>query len=597
MASPIFRINGGAPGVKASVSASGSVTATIDSTDGVRSVEWFIDSTDETTEPGDYTLVQSGSVGQTVDTTALTAGTAAKLRARINGGINLATEQPDPEGTNATAKFFVPTALGREVGAAGEEFESDATYGSTGIINEAVRATGGVSFADVNAALATANAPIDINGQALTDCGGVKLRNDAGTGTIDGLHRDTGDIVRVGENTNALGIRLSVATGAVTDFRVNGTSLLQVSSTGAAFQTAGASNITAPAALTIASGVGGVGNLVLSVAGAQRAELKSTGLEFPNTFDPSISVASLGAGNGRNLALSAGSLTAGAGSGGSVTLSPGTNAGGTTGNVVCVLPFGSGGVSGMFKLYDGTNVFLDAYATAALASVVFDRATTLSVTGAFTQSSTGDHIISVSASERMRVRTTGVEFPADSNNATIAQAASTAPRTLTIRAASAPSPGGGGIDGGHVRLEVGGAGSGTDEAGEVQFDLGLSNGTSGVWRIEAPGAAVGDTIATFQYTDSTATSLWSHNGTLTIATGAFNAIVSDDAFATIATTNAQNVAMFGTGDAGSGAGVLFIGNRSAAPSVPPVGGGILYVEAGALKFMGSGGTITPIAPA
>src|SRR5512147_691672 len=99
MASPLFRINGGAAGVKASVSAASAVTATLDSTDGVRSTEWFIDTTDETTAPGDYVLVQSGTVGETVSTTSLVAGTAAKLRARINGGINLATGQADPAAT------------------------------------------------------------------------------------------------------------------------------------------------------------------------------------------------------------------------------------------------------------------------------------------------------------------------------------------------------------------------------------------------------------------------------------------------------------------------------------------------------------------
>jgi hypothetical protein len=96
LASPNFRINGNAVGVPANVSAASAVTATLDSTDGVSQVEWFIASTDETTTIGDYTLVQSGSVGQTVTTTSLTAGTAARLRSRINGGVNPSTGLPDP---------------------------------------------------------------------------------------------------------------------------------------------------------------------------------------------------------------------------------------------------------------------------------------------------------------------------------------------------------------------------------------------------------------------------------------------------------------------------------------------------------------------
>ena len=51
------------------------------------------------------------------------------------------------------------------------------------------------------------------------------------------------------------------------------------------------------------------------------------------------------------------------------------------------------------------------------------------------------------------------------------------------------------------------------------------------------------------------------------------------------------------GSYGSGSGVLFLGNATAAPTTDPTGGGILYVEAGALKFRGSSGTVTTIANA
>lgn len=47
---------------------------------------------------------------------------------------------------------------------------------------------------------------------------------------------------------------------------------------------------------------------------------------------------------------------------------------------------------------------------------------------------------------------------------------------------------------------------------------------------------------------------------------------------------------------GAGAQCVFLSN-SAAPSSNPSGGGYLYVEAGALKYRGSGGSVTPIAPA
>ena len=48
---------------------------------------------------------------------------------------------------------------------------------------------------------------------------------------------------------------------------------------------------------------------------------------------------------------------------------------------------------------------------------------------------------------------------------------------------------------------------------------------------------------------------------------------------------------------GDGVKVIFIANASTVPSTNPTGGGVLYVTAGALKFRGSGGTVTPIAPA
>jgi hypothetical protein len=44
-------------------------------------------------------------------------------------------------------------------------------------------------------------------------------------------------------------------------------------------------------------------------------------------------------------------------------------------------------------------------------------------------------------------------------------------------------------------------------------------------------------------------------------------------------------------------GNVFIGNSSSVPGSNPVGGGYLYVESGALKYRGSSGTVTTIAPA
>lgn len=65
----------------------------------------------------------------------------------------------------------------------------------------------------------------------------------------------------------------------------------------------------------------------------------------------------------------------------------------------------------------------------------------------------------------------------------------------------------------------------------------------------------------------------------------------------LSVTHGGNTALFGTGSYGSGDKVLFIGNRTAAPSTNPTGGGILYAESGALKWRGSSGTVTIIAAA
>lgn len=54
---------------------------------------------------------------------------------------------------------------------------------------------------------------------------------------------------------------------------------------------------------------------------------------------------------------------------------------------------------------------------------------------------------------------------------------------------------------------------------------------------------------------------------------------------------------WGTTSFGSGVGVIGIANRNTAPTSNPSGGGVLYVESGALKYRGSSGTVTTIAAA
>jgi hypothetical protein len=76
---------------------------------------------------------------------------------------------------------------------------------------------------------------------------------------------------------------------------------------------------------------------------------------------------------------------------------------------------------------------------------------------------------------------------------------------------------------------------------------------------------------------------------------------NDNAFETIVVFQrlaaGGNIGIRSTNQFGGGRGVMTIANASVAPSVNPAGGGILYVEDGALKYRGSNGTVTIIAPA
>ena len=60
---------------------------------------------------------------------------------------------------------------------------------------------------------------------------------------------------------------------------------------------------------------------------------------------------------------------------------------------------------------------------------------------------------------------------------------------------------------------------------------------------------------------------------------------------------AANFSFFGAGSYGSGSKVVFVPNAGTNPSTNPTGGGILYSDAGAGKWRGSGGTTTTFGPA
>lgn len=85
----------------------------------------------------------------------------------------------------------------------------------------------------------------------------------------------------------------------------------------------------------------------------------------------------------------------------------------------------------------------------------------------------------------------------------------------------------------------------------------------------------------------------------------FGAAGADNSFLALAPTNGSNYLRItqnfnmglNGGSFGGGSGVFFLGTAFTLPTTNPTGGGILYVDAGALKYRGTSGTVTTIAVA
>lgn len=78
----------------------------------------------------------------------------------------------------------------------------------------------------------------------------------------------------------------------------------------------------------------------------------------------------------------------------------------------------------------------------------------------------------------------------------------------------------------------------------------------------------------------------SYSGTLTLESAARTPVI------TLTTT--PNLLLFGGAGAGGGVLVVSIANCATTPNTNPTGGGLLYVEAGTLKYKGPSGTVTPL---
>ena len=94
--------------------------------------------------------------------------------------------------------------------------------------------------------------------------------------------------------------------------------------------------------------------------------------------------------------------------------------------------------------------------------------------------------------------------------------------------------------------------------------------------------------------DSNGTMDWGGNGS------AVDTTLSRDFAGCLRTPHslrADTSLLLNTTSTGGGVGVLAMANAGTVPAATPSGGGVLYVDSGALKFKGSGGTVTTIAAA
>jgi len=129
-------------GVKQTFSASSTVYARLESIANVDTVAWDVEATDGTSATSSFTLTQSGIVGQNVQLTADILGTAGRLRAVINSGVDKTTGNVNLETTTARVKWVVLAANGAEVGTFNETLESG-PLGMTPNINGAIRGAAG----------------------------------------------------------------------------------------------------------------------------------------------------------------------------------------------------------------------------------------------------------------------------------------------------------------------------------------------------------------------------------------------------------------------------------------------------------------------
>ncbi len=146
------------------------------------------------------------------------------------------------------------------------------------------------------------------------------------------------------------------------------------------------------------------------------------------------------------------------------------------------------------------------------------------------------------------------------------------------------------------KLHVHAATAGSITANTLANTIVVENSTHGGISILTPDASTGALYFGSPTSNRAAEVTWSYNtnlfGVKTRKAGASLILSSGNAVTAMTIDSSQNVGI-GTTDFGSGAKVIGIVNGTA-PSGTPTGGGVLYVESGALKYKGSSGTITTL---
>lgn len=558
MARPQIVIDGGTPGVKASVASGATVTLTLESTIGVRSVRWSVLSTDETSSVAGYALSISGSLGQIATFTAGAAGTALIVEVQINNG--LVRGRAEPAETTSTAKIYVPTTDGLEVGAVGETYESDPVFGTTALLNGPIRALAGLSASlgstPPKVAYVSATSNLSLSGipsSALTD--GVTVAN--------------GDIVlALGQTTTTQnGLWTVNASGAWTrpnnwsspssgDLR--GATVFVVAGTaraGFVYQ------LTNTAAFTVGTSV-------------------PTFVRFPDRYDRADLAASSSSATPDVLARYDFNARLTASAFVSSAANP-ADAG--------VVRAGSSETAVAFRKADNTT---------NVAGLAIDGSNNVSV---------GD---TDAASVRLFVEGGGNVRFVDANGGFVAWSSSKCEiardasarfvhealtsgtgSNLSLEAQASGSGSGGGID-----LIVG---AGTTVPGNVRIDLGASSvGTTGSFILA--GDTLGDLLTAYYDGGQPGWFVTANDefvfaaGTYRVAAGVANMIVGTNGELHV---ESAGIGLGGAGSYGSGQRVVYVVNATTVPTTNPFGGGILYAEGGALKWRGSSGTVTTIAPA